>query len=63
MLTLCPIFNLIQTYERVNNNNDLSEIDALLGCGIILFKLEEDEVQVCSAYGLENEGLILVQRS
>lgn len=63
MLTLCPIFNLIQIYERVNNNNDLSEIDALLGCGVILFKWDEDDVQVCGAYGLGNEVLIFVQRS
>lgn len=51
VLTLCPIFNLIQTYERVNNNNDLAEIDGLLGCGIILFKWDEDDLQVCSICG------------
>ncbi|KAI7882271.1 hypothetical protein K492DRAFT_145306 [Lichtheimia hyalospora FSU 10163] len=45
VLTLCPIFNLIQTYERVSNNNNLEEIDALLGCAIILFKWDEGDIQ------------------
>ncbi|PVU93253.1 hypothetical protein BB559_003371 [Furculomyces boomerangus] len=33
---LCPLFRLMQVCEKVNNDGSLSEIDAVLGCGIIL---------------------------
>lgn len=41
---LCAIFNLLQNCEKTTNNGSLEDIDALLGCGVIIFA--EDTVEV-----------------
>ncbi|KAI9304749.1 Fanconi anaemia protein FANCD2 [Cunninghamella echinulata] len=42
-IVLCSIFNLLQSCEKAFNNGSLEGVDALLGCGIILFDLNDIE--------------------
>ncbi|KAG0303191.1 Fanconi anemia group D2 protein [Dissophora globulifera] len=37
---LCPLFKLLQATEKATGENDLDDIDGLLGCGITMFKHE-----------------------
>ncbi|CAO3664414.1 unnamed protein product [Umbelopsis ramanniana] len=39
--TLCPIFNLLQACEKVASDGCLDAIDALLGCGIMLYDTDQ----------------------
>lgn len=41
MVPMSSIFNLMQSCEKKLNNGSLQDVDALLGCGIILFKTED----------------------
>lgn len=34
---LCAMFNLLQACEKKLNNGSLEDIDALLGCGLVLY--------------------------
>ncbi|KAI9025258.1 Fanconi anaemia protein FANCD2 [Phycomyces nitens] len=41
MIPLCSIFNLMQSCEKQITNGNLDEVDALLGCGVILFQVDD----------------------
>jgi hypothetical protein len=43
---LCSLFNLLQICTKNNNSGSLDEIDALLGCGIIMFEKVESAVRL-----------------
>ena len=42
LLTLCALFNLLQSSEKLSNNGSLEGIDALVGCGLVLFDGTDD---------------------
>ena len=37
LLALCPQFRLMQRIERLRSDGSLTEIDALLACGVVTF--------------------------
>lgn len=41
MVPMSSIFNLMQSCEKKLNDGSLQDVDALFGCGIILFKTED----------------------
>lgn len=43
IVPMSSIFNLIQSCEKKLNNGSLQDVDALFGCGILLFKTEDLE--------------------
>ncbi|KAI8054182.1 Fanconi anaemia protein FancD2 nuclease-domain-containing protein [Gilbertella persicaria] len=43
MAPMCSIFNLIQSCEQQLNQGSLVEVDALFGCSVILFKIDDIE--------------------
>jgi Fanconi anemia group D2 protein len=43
LVPMCSIFNLMQSSEKSLNDGSLQDIDALFGCGILLFKAEDLE--------------------
>lgn len=43
LVPMCSVFNLMQSCEKKLNDGSLVDIDALFGCGIILFKSEDME--------------------
>ncbi|KAI8384780.1 Fanconi anaemia protein FANCD2 [Radiomyces spectabilis] len=57
VVPLCSIFKLIQSCEKKLNNGGLEEIDALLGCGIILFNQETEEEMIRSLDPRELENV------
>jgi len=38
IMCMCSMFHLLQACEKSLNNNNLDSIDALLGCGILLYE-------------------------
>ncbi|OBZ85627.1 Fanconi anemia group D2 protein [Choanephora cucurbitarum] len=42
IVPMCSIFNLIQSCEQQLNQGSLVEIDALFGCSIVLFKIDDE---------------------
>ncbi|KAG2226033.1 hypothetical protein INT45_002499 [Circinella minor] len=42
LLTLCALFNLLQSSEKLSNSGSLEGIDALIGCGLVLFDGTDD---------------------
>jgi len=40
-VALCPLFNLLQACEKAVGDGCLDEIDALLGCGLLLLETEQ----------------------
>lgn len=36
-VAMCPFFNLLQASEKATNDGSLDDIDALLGCALLLF--------------------------
>ncbi|KAM3582486.1 hypothetical protein VKS41_005132 [Umbelopsis sp. WA50703] len=39
-VAMCPFFNLLQACEKATNNGSLEEVDALLGCGLLLYETD-----------------------
>ncbi|KAI9312717.1 Fanconi anaemia protein FANCD2, partial [Dichotomocladium elegans] len=46
LLPLSSIFRLLQTLEWLNNDQNLEEIDALLGCGLVMFQWNDLEALI-----------------
>ncbi|KAI8368444.1 Fanconi anaemia protein FANCD2 [Choanephora cucurbitarum] len=42
IVPMCSIFNLIQSCEQQLNQGSLVEVDALFGCSIVLFKIDDE---------------------
>ncbi|CAO3631631.1 unnamed protein product [Cunninghamella blakesleeana] len=42
-IVLCSVFNLLQSCEKAFNQGSLEGVDALLGCGVVLFDLSDVE--------------------
>jgi len=38
IICMCSMFRLLQACEKSLNDNNLDSIDALLGCGILLYE-------------------------
>ena len=38
IICMCSMFKLIQACEKANNNGQLESIDALLGCGLLMYE-------------------------
>lgn len=43
IVPMCSIFNLIQSSEKKLTQGSLEEVDALFGCGIIMFKTDDPD--------------------
>ncbi|KAI9475361.1 Fanconi anemia protein FancD2 nuclease-domain-containing protein [Zychaea mexicana] len=57
VLTLCALFNLLQSSEKLGNNGSLDGIDALVGCGLVLFNhtdFDDDMVKELKTHDLWN---------
>lgn len=43
IVPMCSIFNLIRSCEQQLNQGSLVEVDALFGCSVILFKIDDEQ--------------------